>query len=85
MVEKLGANPLPLQIPLGREDDFYGVVDLITMKAIVWDEESLGATLHHVAIPDDVKEKAHSYREKLFEKLSLLDDSFMEFYLTGRR
>ena len=45
MVEKLGANPLPLQIPLGKEDDFYGVVDLITMKAIVWDEESLGATL----------------------------------------
>ena len=84
MVEKLGANPLPLQIPLGKEDDFYGAVDLITMKAIVWDEESLGATLHYVAIPDDVKQMAHVYREKLFEKLSLLDDDFMELYLDGK-
>ena len=84
MVEKLGANPVPLQIPLGREDDFYGVVDLITMKAIVWDEEDLGATLHYIAVPEEVKETVRSYREKLFEKLSLLDDSFMELYLDGK-
>ena len=68
MVEKLGANPLPLQIPLGKEDDFYGAVDLVTMKAIVWDEESLGATLHYVAIPDDIKQTAHIYREKAVRK-----------------
>ena len=51
MVEKLGTNPLPLQIPLGREDGFYGVVDLVTMKAIVWNEEDLGATYRYVPIP----------------------------------
>ncbi len=84
MVDKLGANPLPLQIPLGREDDFYGIIDLITMKGVVWDEESLGATLHQIALPDEFKETARNFREKLFEKLSLLDDSFMELYLDGK-
>jgi elongation factor G len=84
MVEKLGANPLPVQIPLGREDNFYGVVDLVTMKGLAWDDESLGATIHQVSIPEDVKAVARSYREKLFEKLSLIDDTFMELYLEGK-
>jgi elongation factor G len=84
MVEKLGANPLPLQIPLGREDNFYGVVDLVTMKGLAWDDESLGATIHQVSIPEDAKVVARSYREKLFEKLSLIDDIFMELYLEGK-
>jgi len=83
MVEKLGTNPMPLQIPLGIEDGFYGIVDLVTMKAVVWDEESLGALFHEVAIPPDALAQAQEYREKLLEKLSLLDDRFMERYLEG--
>ena len=58
MVEKLGTNPIPLQIPLGKEDGFYGVVDLITMKAVVWDEESLGASYQYVSIPQEAAEAA---------------------------
>lgn len=81
MRDKLGCDPVPLQMPLGREDGFYGIVDLITMKGIVWDEETLGATFHEVAIPRDVQEKAGSLREKLLEKLSLIDDRLMELYL----
>ena len=83
MVEKFGANPIPLQIPLGREDGFYGVVDLLKMMAIVWDDNSLGATFNIISIPEDYKKTAQDYREKLFEKLSLLDDHFMELYLEG--
>jgi elongation factor G len=81
--EKFGANPIPLQIPLGREDGFYGVVDLITMKGIAWDEEDMGSTYHSISIPKEYEETAHIYREKLFDKLSLLDDEFMEHYLEG--
>jgi len=84
MVERLGANPIPLQIPLGREDSFYGIVDLVKMKAIVWDDDDLGATFNIISIPEDYKKTAQDYREKLFEKLSLLDDHFMELYLEGK-
>ncbi len=83
IIEKFGANPIPLQIPLGKEDGFYGVIDLIAMKGIVWDEENLGATHRFISIPPEYKEKAKAYREKLFDKLSLLDDAFMEHYLEG--
>jgi elongation factor G len=83
IVEKFGANPVAIQIPLGREDGFYGLVDLVSMKAIVWDEEDLGATFRHISIPKEYEEVARTYREKLFEKLSLLDDHFMELYLEG--
>ncbi|MGD0230294.1 MAG: elongation factor G [Syntrophorhabdales bacterium] len=83
MVEKLWTNPIALQMPLGREDGFYGVVDLITMKAIVWDEESLGASYRSIAIPADARDAASTLRETLMEKLSLLDDAFMERYLEG--
>jgi elongation factor G len=83
LVEKLGANPIPIQIPLGREDGFYGVVDLITMKGIVWDEEDSGATYREISVPKEYEETAHAYREKLLEKLSLIDDRFMELYLEG--
>jgi elongation factor G len=84
MVEKLGANPLPIQIPLGKEDDFYGVVDLISMKGLAWDEEDLGTTIHQVPLNEDAKRTAQAHREKLFEKLSLIDDAFMELYLDGK-
>jgi elongation factor G len=83
MAEKLGTNAIPLQIPLGIEDGFYGIIDLVTMKAVVWDEESLGALFHEVAIPSLALGQAQEYHEKLFEKLSLLDDRFMERYLEG--
>jgi elongation factor G len=84
MVEKLGANPLPIQIPLGKEDDFYGVVDLISMKGLAWDEEDLGTTIHQVPLNEDAKRTAQAHREKLLEKLSLIDDTFMELYLDGK-
>jgi elongation factor G len=80
---KLGGNPIPLQIPLGREDGFYGVVDLVTMEGLVWDEESLGASFRRISIPENYKKAAREQREKLLEKLSLIDDHFMELYLGG--
>ena len=83
MVDKFGANPIPLQIPLGKEDGFFGVVDLIAMKAIVWDEEDLGSTFRFIGIPKEYINISMEYREKLLEKLSLVDDNFMELYLEG--
>jgi elongation factor G len=84
MVDKFGVNPIPLQIPLGKEDGFFGVIDLITMKGIVWDEEDLGATYNYISIPKEYREQSRKYREKLLEKLSLVDDQFMELYLDGK-
>jgi len=84
MVEKLGTNPLPLQIPLGREDGFYGIVDLITMKAVVWDEESLGASYREINIPDNAVHEATAQRASLIDKLSLLDDRIMELYVENK-
>jgi elongation factor G len=83
MAEKLGTNPIALQIPLGREDGFYGVVDLVGMKAIVWDEDTLGATFREIHIPPEAEGTAKEYRDKLLEKLSLLNDDLMERYLEG--
>ncbi|HEX2965677.1 MAG TPA: elongation factor G [Syntrophorhabdaceae bacterium] len=83
LVEKFGANPIPLQVPLGSEDGFYGVVDLIRMKAIIWEDEDMGTTYHTISIPAEYQESAKVNRDKLFDKLSLLDDEFMEHYLEG--
>jgi elongation factor G len=83
MAEKLGTNAIPLQIPLGTEDGFYGIVDLVTMKATVWDEDSLGASFREVSIPPESNDIVQEYREKLLEKLSLLSDQLMELYLEG--
>lgn len=83
LVEKFGANPLPLQIPLGREDGFYGIIDLVTMEAVVWDKDSLGASFQRISVPEEYKNIAREWREKLLEKVSLLDDHFMEMYLSG--
>lgn len=84
LVEKFGANPIPIQIPLGKEDGFFGVIDLITMKGLVWNEDDLGATYNQISIPKDYESIARSQREKMLEKCSLLDDQFMEFYLEGK-
>jgi len=81
--QRLGANPVPLQIPVGEESGFSGVVDLIEMKAIIWDEESLGAKYHYEEVPSDLKEKAEEYRTKLLESLADINDEIMEKYLEG--
>jgi len=84
IVDRLGANPLVLQLPLGSESDFKGVIDLITMKSIVWQEETLGAKFTFEDISDEHKADAEKYREKLIETVVELDDTIMEKYLDGQ-
>ena len=81
IVDRLGATPLVTQLPIGAEDQFAGVVDLIKMKAVVWESEGLGAKFNYVDIPDDLKEKADEYRSKLVELAVEQDDDVMEAYL----
>jgi len=81
--EKLGANAVIIQLPIGAESGFKGMVDLITMKALIWKGEELGAKYDVVDIPEDMLEKAAEFRDKLLEKVAELDDDFMERYLDG--
>jgi elongation factor G len=81
--EKLGAHPLVLQLPLGLEQNFQGVIDLIHMQAIVFDEETLGSTYRVEAIPEEYKEESEAARVQLLEALSENDDVFMIKYLEG--
>ncbi len=83
MVERLGANPILVQIPMGAEDQFIGVVDLIKMKGIVWDENSLGVQFAEVSIPKEFEKDASLYRSRLVESLAELDDQLVEKYLNG--
>ncbi|MDN5205160.1 elongation factor G [Fulvivirgaceae bacterium BMA10] len=76
--EKLGANPVPLQIPIGSEDTFKGVVDLITNEAIIWNEEDRGMTYEVVEIPDDLKDTVEEWRQKLVESVAEYDDVLLE-------
>ena len=78
---RLGANPLPIQLPIGSEDKFCGIVDLIDMQAIIWDEDSLGAKFQRCEIPEDMAELAAKSRSALVEELVSLDDAVMERYL----
>ena len=78
--EMLGSHALPLQIPIGAEDDFKGVVDLINFRGIVWNEEDKGMTFQEVEIPADLVEEATEYREKLLEAVAEFDDTLMEKY-----
>ncbi|MGN6146041.1 MAG: elongation factor G [Mesorhizobium sp.] len=80
---RLGAIPLAMQLPIGAESDFKGVVDLIEMNALVWRDESLGAAWDVVEIPADLKAKAEEYREKLIETAVEMDDDAMNGYLEG--
>jgi elongation factor G len=82
MRERLGANPLVLQIPAGLEDHFSGVIDLISMKEIVWDDDTLGESYGEKEIPADFMEEAEKARERLIESLAEVDDEFMEAYLS---
>ena len=84
IVDRLGSTPLVLQLPIGSEADFVGVVDLIEMKAVRWLEESLGAKFEVVDIPDDLKDKAEEYRATLVETAVEQDDEAMEAYLEGQ-
>jgi elongation factor G len=81
--DRLKANPVPIQIPVGKEDTYKGLVDLVTMKAIIWDEESLGAKFHEEEIPADLVDEANEYRERLVEEIASHDDALMEKYLAG--
>ena len=83
MVDRLSANPLILQIPMGTEDRFIGVIDLIRMKGIVWDELNLGIDYQEVTIPKEYAEDANLYRSKLLESVAELDDRLVEKYLNG--
>ncbi len=80
VIDKLGANAIPLQIPIGAEESFRGVVDLITNKAIVWNEGDMGMTFDVIDIPEDLVETVEEYREKLLEAVSEYDESIMEKY-----
>ena len=81
--DRLGANSLVIQLPIGSETDFQGVVDLVKMKAIIWETESLGAKFNYVDIPDSLIEESNKYREAMLESIVELDDDVMEKYLDG--
>ncbi len=76
--EKLGANPVPLQVPIGAEESFKGVVDLITNKAIIWNEDDLGMTYSVIDIPADLEETVLEWRQKLVENVAEYDDALLE-------
>merc|ERR1712151_675081 len=83
IIDLLGAKPAVLQLPIGTEADFKGVVDLVQMKAIIWNAESLGAKFDIVDIPEDMVEKAAEYREQLVERAGELDEDVLMAYLEG--
>src|SRR5687768_14218298 len=76
--EMLGGNPVPLQLPLGAEEHFRGVVDLINNRGIEWNEEDQGMTFKEVPIPEEMKAEVHEYRGKLLESIAEFDDKLME-------
>jgi elongation factor G len=81
--DRLKANPVPIQIPIGSEENFKGVVDLVEMKGIVWNDESMGALYDVIDIPEDLVEQAQMYRDAMVEEISSYDDALMEKYLAG--
>ncbi len=84
MKDILGANPCPIQIPIGAEENFKGVVDLIKMKAIFWHDETMGAEYNVEEIPADLVDEANEWRDKLLESAASFDDNLMEKYLDGQ-
>ena len=84
MKDILGANPVAIQIPIGAEENFKGVVDLIKMKAILWHDETMGAEYDIEDIPADLVDEAEEWREKLLDAASSFDDELMELYLDGK-
>ena len=84
MKDILGANPIAIQIPIGAEENFKGVVDLIKMKAILWNDETMGAQYDIEEIPAELVDEANEWREKLIEGAANYDDDVMELYLEGQ-
>jgi elongation factor G len=84
IVTRLGAKPVAIQLPIGAENNFKGLIDLVRMKGVVWDDESLGAKYQDIDIPADLLDQAKEYREKLIEAAVELDDTAMEAYLEGK-
>jgi elongation factor G len=82
--ERLGARPVPIQLPIGAEADFKGIVDLVRMKGVVWEDEALGAKFHDIDIPADLKDAAEAARAEMVEACAELDDQAMEDYLNGK-
>ena len=82
--DRLGCKPLPLQLPIGSEADLKGIVDLVKMKGVVWQNEDLGAKFDYVDIPEDLKDKAKEYRQNLVETAVEEDEKLMEAYLEGK-
>jgi elongation factor G len=83
IIDRLGAKPIAIQLPIGAENDFVGMVDLVVMKAYIWNNEALGAKYETVEIPADMLEKAKEYREKMLEAAVELDDEVLAAYLDG--
>ncbi len=84
IVDRLGAKPVALQLPIGSETQFKGIIDLVRMVGMVWDEETLGAKYHDIEIPSELVDQAKEYREKLIEAAVELDDDAMTAYLDGK-
>ncbi|MEK7704797.1 MAG: elongation factor G [Myxococcota bacterium] len=82
--DRLGAHPIPVQLPLGKEDGFLGVIDLITQKALIWDDESLGAKYREEPIPEAMADEAAAAREKLLDVATHYDDALMAAVLEGK-
>src|SRR5580704_6290857 len=84
IVDRLRARPVPIQIPVGSEEKFLGIVDLVEMKAVIWRDETLGAEFDIVEIPENLLEQAKVYREQMIEAVSEFDDKLFEKYLEGK-
>ena len=84
MIDRLGANPVPIQIPIGRESEFKGSIDLVTMKAYVYDDETLGAKYIVREIPADLLDRAKEYRDKMLDIVAEFDEQAMDKYLNGQ-
>jgi len=84
IVERLKCLPVPIQLPIGAEDQFKGIVDLVEMRAVVWRDETLGAEFDIVEIPEDLVEKAREYRARMIEAISEFDDKLMEKFIEGQ-
>ena len=84
IVDRLGAKPIAIQLPIGAENNFKGLVDLVTMKGIIWNDESLGAKFDYVDIPADMVDQAKEYREKMIEAAVELDDDALTAFLEGK-
>src|SRR5437764_1475668 len=81
---RLGAKPIAIQLPIGAENNFKGIIDLVRMVGVVWEDESLGAKYHDIEIPDDLKKQSAAYRHDLVEAAVELDDEAMSAYFEGK-